>query len=177
MIKLELNKMQKAIARAKTVRPRVTVINAADRTYKVTGSKGSLYTVKFVVVNGHKLGECDCPAGRLSQMCYHIPAAAAVNIALHTNYSKPSETPKALASEVKKNTMQTITEQNEKMMKAENAALKNAAEIIHSDERVRVVPSANGLCYVRVSGWRSAKMNRARATQLKERIERRMSAL
>ena len=60
MIKLESNKMQKAIERAKAVRPRVTVINADDRTYSVTGSKGNRYTVRFVVVNGMKLAECDC---------------------------------------------------------------------------------------------------------------------
>ena len=58
MLKLEPTKMQKAIERAKTIRPHVRVISAAERTYSVTGSKGDIYTVKFVVVNGHKLGEC-----------------------------------------------------------------------------------------------------------------------
>jgi len=80
MIKLESNKMQKAIERAKAVRPRVTVINADERTYSVTGSKGGAYTVRFAVANGHKLAECDCAAGQASMMCFHVAAAAQVNV-------------------------------------------------------------------------------------------------
>jgi len=48
----------------KAVRPRVRVISASERTYSVTGSKGDVYTVRFAVAGGHKLGECDCKAGR-----------------------------------------------------------------------------------------------------------------
>jgi len=80
MIKLEPNKMQKAIERAKAVRPRVTVINADDRIYSVTGSRGGAYTVKFVVANGLKLAECDCAAGRQEMMCFHVASAAQVNV-------------------------------------------------------------------------------------------------
>ena len=80
MIKLESNKMQKAIERAKAVRPRVRVISADERTYSVTGSKGNTYTVKFVVVNGLKLAECNCAAGQASMMCYHVAGAAQVNV-------------------------------------------------------------------------------------------------
>ncbi|HEY7184174.1 MAG TPA: hypothetical protein VIC84_22255 [Blastocatellia bacterium] len=81
MIKLEANKMTKAIERAKAVRPRVRVINADARIYAVTGSKGDIYTVRFAVANGHKLAECDCPARGL---CYHIAAAASVNIGIQS---------------------------------------------------------------------------------------------
>ena len=80
MIKLEPNKMQKAIERAKAVRPRVRVINASERIYSVTGSRGGSYTVKFVVANGLKLAECDCAAGRQEMMCFHVAAAAQVNV-------------------------------------------------------------------------------------------------
>src|SRR5262245_62340252 len=80
MIKLETNKMQKAIERAKAVRPRVTVISADERTYSVTGSKGDAYTVRFAVVNGLKLAECDCKAGQVGMMCFHVAAAAQVNV-------------------------------------------------------------------------------------------------
>src|SRR5262249_53890063 len=80
MIKLEPNKMQKAIERAKAVRPRVRVINADERTYSVTGSRGGAYTVKFVVANGLKLAECDCAAGRQEMMCFHVASAAQVNV-------------------------------------------------------------------------------------------------
>jgi len=80
MIKLEPAKMTKAIERAKTIRPRVRVISASERIYSVTGSKGDAYTVRFAVVNGHKLGECDCQAGRRGQVCYHLVSAAQVNV-------------------------------------------------------------------------------------------------
>ncbi len=84
MLKLDSAKMAKAIQRAKTLHPRVRVISADDRVYSVTGSKGDAYTVKFVVVNGLKLAECDCKAGKAGQMCYHIPAAASLNIAVQS---------------------------------------------------------------------------------------------
>src|SRR5262249_6639484 len=80
MINLEPNKMQRAIERAKAVRPRVSVISADERTYSVTGSKGSAYTVKFVVVKGLKLAECNCKAGQAGMMCFHVAAAAQVNV-------------------------------------------------------------------------------------------------
>jgi hypothetical protein len=84
MIKLEINKMAKAIERAKTVRPRVKVINADARIFAVTGSKGDVYTVRFAVANGHKLAECDCKAGQTGMMCFHVAAAASVNIAVQS---------------------------------------------------------------------------------------------
>src|SRR5215470_13913454 len=80
MIKLETNKMQKAIERARAIRPRVRVINADERIYSVTGSHGNAYTVKFVIANGLKLAECDCAAGRQEMMCFHVAAAAQVNV-------------------------------------------------------------------------------------------------
>jgi hypothetical protein len=65
VIKLESNKMQKAIAKAKQVHPRVR--QGGERTFTVTSSRKThigqvLYTVTFVVANGHKLGECTCKA-------------------------------------------------------------------------------------------------------------------
>jgi hypothetical protein len=80
MIKLETKKMQKAIEKAKAARPRVSVLSADARAYSVIGSKGDAYTVKFAVANGHKLAECDCVAGARGQMCYHVAAAAQVNV-------------------------------------------------------------------------------------------------
>ncbi len=81
MIKLETKSMIRAIERAKAVHPKVRVISASDRVYAVTGSKGNAYTVKFILANGLKLGSCDCPA---RMMCYHIAAAASVNIAIQS---------------------------------------------------------------------------------------------
>jgi hypothetical protein len=80
MIKLEAKTMTKAIERAKAIHPKVRVISASDRVYAVTGSKGNTYTVRFVVVNGLKLGSCDCPAGQRGQMCYHVASASQVNV-------------------------------------------------------------------------------------------------
>jgi len=80
MIKLQADKMTKAIERSKAQHPRVRVVSASERTYSVTGSQGNAYTVKFVVVNGLRLGECDCPAGRREQVCYHLASAAQVNV-------------------------------------------------------------------------------------------------
>lgn len=88
MLKLEADKMQKAIERAKNVHPKVRVVNAAERTYAVSGSKGGEYLVKFVVANGHRLAECTCPARTL---CYHIASAAAVNIGVRGGYSRDSK--------------------------------------------------------------------------------------
>lgn len=89
MLKLEPKEMRTAIEKAKAVHPKVKVINADKRTYAVTGSKGGSYTVKFVVVNGLKLAECDC---RARGMCFHIAAAASVNIAIQ-NMRESTPTP------------------------------------------------------------------------------------
>jgi hypothetical protein len=80
MIKLEQDKMTAAIERAKAVRPRVTVIDADNRVYCVTGSKGALYTVRFKVIDGQRFGSCECEAGQRGKLCYHLAAAAAVNL-------------------------------------------------------------------------------------------------
>ncbi len=95
MIRLESDKMQKAIERAKQVRPRVRRL--AERSYSVTGSRGDLYTVNFAVVNGMKLAECSCPA---TGMCFHISAAASINIAVHSCYSKPSDDRTAIITDI-----------------------------------------------------------------------------
>lgn len=95
MIKLEPATMTKAIARAKAVRPRVRVISADARTYSVTGSKGDAYTVRFAVANGLKLAECDCRAGKAGMMCFHVAAAASVNIAVQSMRKQGASAPVA----------------------------------------------------------------------------------
>ena len=95
MIKLQAAKMTKAIERAKTIRPRVRVISASERIYSVTGSKGDTYTVKLAVVNGLKLGECDCKAGNAGQMCFHIAAASQVNIMVQSMRQYAASAPAA----------------------------------------------------------------------------------
>jgi len=80
MIRLESKVMAKAIERARAQHPKVKVISVSDRVYSVTGSKGAIYTVKFCVVRGMRLAECDCIAGSRESLCYHVCAAAQVNI-------------------------------------------------------------------------------------------------
>lgn len=83
MIKLEAERMANAIARARQVHPRVKWLGG--RRYSVSSSKGQrIYTVSFAVVNGAKLGECECKAGQAGMMCFHLAAAAAVNIAIQS---------------------------------------------------------------------------------------------
>jgi len=80
MLKLEPAKMQKAIQRAKAEHLKVKVLNVTERTYSVTGSKGDVYTVRFIVANGHKLGECNCKGGQAGLYCKHLAAGAQANI-------------------------------------------------------------------------------------------------
>jgi len=86
MIRLDIAKMQKAIQRAKELRPRVRMIG--ERVHEVVGSKGDTYKVGFAIVkdargNRVKLGERSCLAGQNEMACYHLAAAAAVNIGIH----------------------------------------------------------------------------------------------
>ena len=83
MLRLEIEKMRNAIAKAKKMRPRVTVVDAANRIYSVFVLSGR-YTVKFAVANGHKLGDCNCKGAQAGFICYHIAAAASLNIAVHS---------------------------------------------------------------------------------------------
>jgi hypothetical protein len=93
MIELQASKMTKAIERARAIRPRVTVISAAERAYSVTGSKGDVYTVKFAVADGQKLAECTCKAGQRGQICYHLAAAAQVNVMIQSMRKQGASAP------------------------------------------------------------------------------------
>lgn len=75
MLKLELDKMQKAIERAKREHLKVRIINAGNREYAV-----GAYTVRFAVANGVKLGECNCRGAQAGYYCKHLCAAAQANI-------------------------------------------------------------------------------------------------
>jgi hypothetical protein len=75
MLKLEADKMQKAIERAKREHLKVRIINAAKREYAV-----GVYTVRFVVNGRDKFGECNCKGAWAGYMCKHVAAAAQANI-------------------------------------------------------------------------------------------------
>lgn len=72
--------MSRAIERAKQHHPKVSIVSVENRTYCVQGSKGGTYTVSFHLMNGHKLAQCNCEAGKQARLCYHVAAAAAVNM-------------------------------------------------------------------------------------------------
>lgn len=89
MIKLTNETLKNAIARARTLRPLVKVLSVAHRLYAVESKThaGTVYHVRFDVQKGEKLAECrnsngqPCPANKHGLVCYHVSAAAAVNIA------------------------------------------------------------------------------------------------
>lgn len=79
MIELTKENTQKAIERCRQLKPKVRFI--ADRTFAVkSANNGNVYTVRFNVENGKKLGLCECKASERGLVCYHIAGAAQVNI-------------------------------------------------------------------------------------------------
>ncbi len=82
MIRLQKDKMAKAVERAKADRMHVRC--TGERVYAVRSNSGNVYTVRFAVANGMKLAECNCKAGQAGMMCKHIAASVAVHIAIAT---------------------------------------------------------------------------------------------
>ena len=79
MIQLTKENTQKAVARCKELKPKVRFVE--DRVFNVSSANNeNVYTVKFAVANGKKLAQCQCKAAERGLVCYHIAAAAAVNI-------------------------------------------------------------------------------------------------
>lgn len=73
--------LEKAITKAKMVRPRVEF----DRfgRYRVSGSKGGFYTVICKKSdNGYKTVDCTCKGGERGLVCYHAVSALSLHIGL-----------------------------------------------------------------------------------------------
>jgi uncharacterized Zn finger protein len=81
MFKLTTESIAKAAERAKAERLKVRALSVVERKYAVTNAKGITYTVEFIVANGLKLAQCDCPARTI---CKHMAAAASLNIAVQS---------------------------------------------------------------------------------------------
>jgi hypothetical protein len=79
MFSLETANIEKAINNAKALHPKVKMVEFG--TYEVTGSKGSIYTVKCYRKAGEKIVECNC-ATRPGVACKHGMAACSLHIAL-----------------------------------------------------------------------------------------------
>ncbi len=76
-----IEQLEKAIAKAKKIRPRVEF----DRfgRYRVSGSKGGFYTVICKKSdNGYKTVECTCKGAERGLACYHAAAALSLHVGL-----------------------------------------------------------------------------------------------
>jgi len=72
--------LEKAIERAKQIRPKVKFDHFGR--YRVSGSKGGFYTVLCCKSdNGYKT-ECTCKGGERGLPCYHSAAALSLHIGL-----------------------------------------------------------------------------------------------
>jgi uncharacterized protein YjhX (UPF0386 family) len=73
--------MQKAIDKARTVKPLVRVVNFGS--YTVTNKQtGATYSVTCEKRNGERFADCTCKAGARGLRCYHVAAAAGCHIVL-----------------------------------------------------------------------------------------------
>jgi hypothetical protein len=76
-----IEQLEKAIAKAKKLRPRVEF----DRfgRYRVSGSKGGFYTVICKKSdNGYKTVACTCRGAEKGLVCYHSAAALSLHVGL-----------------------------------------------------------------------------------------------
>ncbi len=80
MVKLiSAQKMSRAIDKARAAKPFVRVV--AFRQYTVTNREtGAIYNVTFEVKQGERFAACTCKAGKSSQNCYHVAAAAGAHM-------------------------------------------------------------------------------------------------
>ena len=75
------DRLQKAISKARTVKPFVRVNTFGS--YTVTNKQtGATYTVECSKRDGRRFASCSCKAGERGQACYHVAAAASAHIQL-----------------------------------------------------------------------------------------------
>lgn len=73
--------LENAISKALKVRPRVKFDSFGQ--YRVSGSKGSFYTVKCEkTANGEKQVACECKGAERGLVCYHAAAALSLHVGL-----------------------------------------------------------------------------------------------
>ncbi len=74
-------KLEKAITKARTVKPRVRV--NCFGSYTVTNKRtGAAYSVECLKQDGKRFAHCSCGAGKRGRACYHIAAAVGAHIQL-----------------------------------------------------------------------------------------------
>ncbi len=75
--------MEKAITKARTVKPRVRVVRFGR--YEVTNKQtGATYFVTCERRNGKRFAACTCKAGERGNACYHVAAAVSAHIQIAT---------------------------------------------------------------------------------------------
>jgi hypothetical protein len=75
--------LQKAINKARTVKPRVRVNQFGNYTVE-NKQTGARYTVECGKSDGKRFAHCTCKAGERNIACYHLVAAAGLHIVLAT---------------------------------------------------------------------------------------------
>lgn len=74
-------KLENAINKARTVKPRVRVEHFGR--YTVTNkTTGATYTVECQKRDGKRFASCSCKAGERGQACYHLAAAVSAHLQL-----------------------------------------------------------------------------------------------
>ncbi len=76
-----IEQLEKAIAKAKKIRPRVEF--GGFGSYRVSGSKGDYYTVICRKdERGYKTVDCTCKGAERGLACYHAAAALSLHVGL-----------------------------------------------------------------------------------------------
>jgi hypothetical protein len=76
-----ISQLEKAIAKAKKIRPRVEFDQFGK--YRVSGSKGGYYAVSCRKdERGQKVVECGCKGAERGRACYHAAAALSLHVGL-----------------------------------------------------------------------------------------------
>lgn len=82
------SQLTKAIAKARTVKPRLRVQRLG--TYTVTGSKGDAYTVNcYRDEQQRKVVACNCKGAERGLVCYHAASAIGLHVVLAADVNHP----------------------------------------------------------------------------------------
>jgi ribosomal protein S27E len=81
-----LNQLEKAVTKARTVKPIVRIIKFG--LYSVKGSKGNFYTVKCEKVGNDKVVTCECKGAERGLVCFHSASV----LELHCTLAKHKAT-------------------------------------------------------------------------------------
>ncbi len=76
----EKSQLERAIAKAKTIRPKVHFV--AFGHYQVSGSKGYYTVICKKSDNGYKTVECTCKGAEKGLVCYHAVSALSLHVGL-----------------------------------------------------------------------------------------------